>query len=143
MASAAAEHGVPEAARRGLVDGGDVGEGRELADGGEQVGLAAGGELGLEGRRRREVGGGEGVAGVGDEDDAADAGAGGLLDAILDDGAVDEGQQLLGERPGGGQHAGAEPGRRHEKVVDGAARRHAGRIVSEGRMTGLEWRTDA
>ena len=139
---------MPEPAGRGLVDGGDVGQRGQLADHGEELRLAAGGELGFEVGGGREVRGAERVAGAGDQDDAADPGAGGFLDAVLDDGAVDEGQQLLGDRPGRGQHARAEPGRRHEDIVDGAVRRHAdpdrirgknGRIRMAGRCLIPTW----
>ena len=44
----------------------------------------------------------------GDEDEVLDAGGAGLVHHVLDQGAVDDGEHLLGHRLGGGKKAGAE-----------------------------------
>ena len=45
---------------------------------------------------------------AGDDDDGGEAGGHRLLDHVLDDGLVHQGQHLLGLRLGGGEEAGAE-----------------------------------
>src|SRR5579883_217711 len=47
---------------------------------------------------------------AGDKDEMLDAGFPGLVEHILDQRLVDDGEHLLGHRLGGGQHAGAETG---------------------------------
>ena len=46
----------------------------------------------------------------GDEDDVLDARLQRLVDGILHDGTIDDGQHFLGHRLGGGQKSGAETG---------------------------------
>ena len=50
------------------------------------------------------------LAARGDEDDALDACLGGLLDGVLEDGSVDEGEHLLGNGLGDGEEARAYSG---------------------------------
>ena len=58
------------------------------------------------------------LAATGDEDDVVDARLERLLDAVLDDGLVDERQHLLGLRFGGRQKAGAQAGRGKDGFSD-------------------------
>ena len=55
---------------------------------------------------------------AGDEDEMFDAGLPGLVDHILDQRLVDDGQHFLGHRLGGGQDAGAEAGDRKNGFTD-------------------------
>jgi hypothetical protein len=55
---------------------------------------------------------------AGDEDHLAHAGGIGLLDGVLDQRLVDDGQHLLGLRLGGGQEAGAEAGDGEDRLLD-------------------------
>ena len=120
----AAEHGVPEPEGRLLVDGRHLGQRGQRAHGGERLRAAALGEGPLERRVRREVRRAQRVAGVGDERDAADARAHGLLHPVLHDGAVDEGQELLGNRLRGREHPRTEAGGRDDGRHYIAVRRH-------------------
>ncbi len=54
----------------------------------------------------------------GDEDEVLDAGLPGLVDHILDQRLVDDGQHFLRHRLGGGQDAGAEAGDREDGFAD-------------------------
>ena len=58
---------------------------------------------------------------AGDEDEMLDAGLAGLVDHILDDRPVDDGQHFLGNRLGGGQEAGAEAGDRETRLCECAS----------------------
>jgi hypothetical protein len=89
------EHGVAEPELLLLPDGDDVGEAGDLLDLGEQdllVALAKG-DFELEGAV--EVVEDRVLAARGDDDDAPEPGLERLLDAVLDDGLVDEGQHFL------------------------------------------------
>ena len=55
---------------------------------------------------------------AGDKDEMFDAGFLGLVDHILDQRLVDDGQHFLRHRLGGGQHAGAEAGDRKDGFAD-------------------------
>ncbi len=55
---------------------------------------------------------------AGDEDEMFDAGLPGLIDHILDQRLVDDGQHFLRHRLGGGQDAGAEAGDREDGFAD-------------------------
>ena len=55
---------------------------------------------------------------AGDEDEMLDAGLPGLVDHILDQRLVDDGQHFLRHRLGGGQDAGAETGDREDGFAD-------------------------
>ena len=55
---------------------------------------------------------------AGDEDEMFDAGLPGLVDHILDQRLVDDGQHFLRHRLGGGQDAGAEAGDRENGFAD-------------------------
>ena len=62
---------------------------------------------------------------AGDEDEVLDAGGARLVDHVLDDGAVDDGQHLLRHRLGGGQEAGAEASHGKDGFADAfLGRRH-------------------
>jgi hypothetical protein len=54
----------------------------------------------------------------GDEDEMLDAGLLGLVDHVLDQRLVDDGQHFLRHRLGGGQDAGAETGDREDGFTD-------------------------
>ena len=58
------------------------------------------------------------LAAAGDDDDAGEARGHRLLDDVLDDRLVDEGQHLLGLGLGGGQEAGAEAGGGEDGLAD-------------------------
>jgi hypothetical protein len=55
---------------------------------------------------------------AGDEDEMLDAGGLGLVDHVLQRGAVDDGQHLLGHRLGGRQETRAEPGDGEDGLAD-------------------------
>ena len=71
-----------------------------------------------------------GLVAAGDHQHLGQPGAGGLLDDVLQRGAVDDRQQLLGHRLGRGQEAGAHPGDRDDGL---GGRRRAGRAALVGR----------
>ena len=101
------EDGVAKAEGLGLADIGDLGE---LGDGEgdiEQGGLAFGGERGLELRGAVEVVFHGGLAAAGDDDDLGATSGYCLLDAVLDEGLVNEGEHLLGGGFGSREEAGA------------------------------------
>ena len=56
---------------------------------------------------------------AGDKQDILDASVGGLANDVLDRGAVDDGEHLLGDRLRDGQEAGSATGRRDNGVHDG------------------------
>ena len=56
---------------------------------------------------------------AGDKQDILDASVGGLANDVLDRGAVDDGEHLLGDRLGDGQEAGSATGRGDNSVHDG------------------------
>ena len=123
---AADEHRVAEAEGLGLAGRRQLDARRELAEPGEQGRLPAPGEHGVEGRVRGEVVLEHPLAGAVHEDDVRQARRGRLLDAVLDDRLVDDGQQLLGEHRGGGQDARAEPGGGKHGLANRAGGRHRG-----------------
>ena len=84
----------------------------------EEVVLAGFGEDGLELEVAVEEVLDGALGGGGDHDDLLDAGGDGFLDDVLDDGAVDEGEHLLGDGLGGGQEAGAVAGGEDDGFAD-------------------------
>ena len=66
----------------------------------------------------------------GDEDEVLDTGGACLVHHVLDRGAVDDGQHLLGHRLGGGQEARAEPGDGEYGLAD--ALRGTGHVELQG-----------
>ena len=53
---------------------------------------------------------------MGDQDDVLDARLDGLVDNVLDKRLVDDGEHLLGDCLGRGQHSGAESGHRYHRA---------------------------
>ena len=58
------------------------------------------------------------LAAAGDDDDVLNPGMQGLLDAILDEGFIHQGQHFLGLRFGGGKEAGAQTGGREDRFAN-------------------------
>ena len=116
---AGAPHGVAEPERR-LLPGEAHGAGfRLVARQDVDLGfLAARGERGVELIHPVEMVFDHALVAAGDEDEMFDAGLLGLVDHILDQRLVDDGQHFLRHRLGGGQDAGAEAGDREDGFAD-------------------------
>ena len=69
---------------------------------------------------------------AGDDDDAGEARGHRLLDHVLDDRLVHEGQHLLGLRLRGGEEAGAEAGGREDRLADLLVGHHGERMLPRG-----------
>ena len=80
--------------------------------------LAARGERGVEFEHAVEMILDHALVAAGDEDEMLDAGLLGLVDHVLDQRLVDDGQHFLRHRLGGGQDAGAEAGDREDGFAD-------------------------
>ena len=80
--------------------------------------LAARGKRGVEFVHAVEMVLDHALVAAGDEDEMLDAGLPGLVDHILDQRLVDDGQHFLRHRLGGGQDAGAEAGDREDGFAD-------------------------
>ena len=80
--------------------------------------LAARGKRGVELEHAVEMILDHTLVAAGDEDEMLDAGFLGLVDHVLDQGLVDDGQHLLRHRLGGGQDAGAETGDGEDGFAD-------------------------
>ena len=80
--------------------------------------LAARGERGVEFVHPVEMILDHALVAAGDEDEMLDAGFPGLVDHILDQRLVDDGEHFLRHRLGGGQDAGAEAGDRKHGFAD-------------------------
>ena len=116
---ARAPHRVAEAERR-LLPGETHGAGFGLVARQDlHLGLlAARGERGVEFVHPVEMVLDHALVAAGDEDEMFDAGFLGLVDHILDQRLVDDGQHFLRHRLGGGQDAGAEAGDRENGFAD-------------------------
>ena len=80
--------------------------------------LAARGQRGVEFEHPVEMILDHALVAPGDEDEMLDAGFLGLVDDVLDQRLVDDGQHFLRHRLGGGQDAGAEAGDREDGFAD-------------------------
>ena len=80
--------------------------------------VAARGQRGVEFEHAVEMVLDHALVAAGDEDEMLDAGLLGLVDHILDQRLVDDGQHFLRHRLGGGQDAGAEAGDREDGFAD-------------------------
>ena len=80
--------------------------------------VAARGQRGVELEHLVEMVLDHALVAAGDEDEMLDAGLLGLVDHILDQRLVDDGQHFLRHRLGGGQDAGAEAGDREDGFAD-------------------------
>ena len=108
--------GGRKAARIVLVDGGDRRHRGDRADRRELSGLASVGKNLFELWVFFKMGARDPVVRARHEDDLPDAGANGLLDAVLDDRAIDEWKKLFREGFRGRQDSGAEAGRwKHDR----------------------------
>ena len=99
---------MPQAQRGLLADVGNPGEIRDRPHFFEQVGLAPLFEHPFQLEGRVEMVLDRVLAPSGHDDDALQPGGAGLLDDVLDERAVDQGQHLLGLRLGGRQEAGSQ-----------------------------------
>ncbi len=106
-----AQHGVAEAERLGLPDVDAVDARRRgIFHRFQELALVSQRELGLELVGLVEVILDRALVAPGDEDHVRDAGRRGLLDRVLDERLVDDGEHFLGTRLGGGQEPAAESG---------------------------------
>src|SRR5262245_3742120 len=81
-------------------------------------------------------------AGTGDKDDVLDAGLHCFLDEVLDDGAIHQWDQLLGQHLGGRQEAGAETGDGKDCLLDFHDEPHfrSGQgALGESRSPSMQW----
>ena len=106
------QHRVAEALGLALADEVHLGDVGGLVHRGQPVGVALLLQRRLELRGAVEEVLDRGLVAAGDHQHLGQAGAGGLLDDVLQRRAVDDRQQLLGHGLGGGQEAGAHARRR-------------------------------
>ena len=117
---AGAQHGVPEAERLGLTDKDEVDAARRHGVHQiEKLVLALGRQIGLQFRALVEVILDGALVAARDKNHVGDAGRGGFLHGVLDQGLVDHRQHFLGHGLGGGQKTGAHAGNREHNFTNG------------------------